>query len=47
MLIILLWLKKLRQILKFQRLKSMIESELLSKTIFLVKVMLKIGQEKY
>ena len=47
MLIILLWLKKLRQILKFQRLKSMIESELLGKTIFLVKVMLKIGQEKY
>ena len=38
MLTILLWLKKL---------KLMIESELLSIIIFLVKVILKIGQERY
>ena len=46
MLIILLWLKKLRPILKLLSLKLMTESELLSMKIFLVKT-LKIGQEKY
>ena len=46
-LITLLWLKKLRQILKLLNLKLMINSELLSIGIFLVKVTLKIGQEKY
>ena len=45
MLIIGLWMKELRQILKFPSLKLMIESELLSIRIFLVvKVTLKIGQ---
>ena len=39
--------EKLRRILKLLNLKLMIESELLSITIFLVKVTLKIGQEKY
>ena len=42
--IILLRLKKLRQILKLLNLKLMIESELLSVTIFLVKVTLKNDQ---
>ena len=45
MLIILPLLKTLKRII--QLLKLMIESELLSITIFLVKVTLKIGQEKY
>ena len=40
-------LKKLRPILKFQSLKLIIELELLSIGIFLVKVTLKIGQEKH
>ena len=39
--------KKMRQILKLLSLKLMIESELLSMRLFLVKVILKIGQEKY
>ena len=47
MLTILLWLKKLRQVLKLLDLKLMTESDLVSITIFLVKVTLKIGQEKY
>ena len=47
MLIILLWVKKLRRILKFLILKLMMESELLSIRIFLVKVTLKIGKERY
>ena len=47
MLIILLWLKKLRQILKLLSLKLMIGSELPSLRTFLVKVTLKTGQEKY
>ena len=47
MLIILLWLKKLRPIVKLPNLKLMIESELLSIRIFLVKVTLKVGQKKY
>ena len=47
MLIILLWVKKLRQILKVLNLKLMIESELLSTRIFLVNVTLKVGWEKY
>ena len=42
---ILIWLKKLRPILKLLSLKLMIESELLSIRIFLVKITLKIGQE--
>ena len=42
--IILLRLKKLRQILKLLNLKLMIESELLSVRIFLVKVTLKNDQ---
>ena len=46
MLIILLWPKKLRSILKLLNLKLMIESELQSIKIFLVKVILKIGPEK-
>ena len=46
MLIILLWLKELRRILKLLNLKLMLESELLSIKIFLAKVTLKIGQEK-
>ena len=40
MLIILLWLKKLRSTLKFQSLKLIIELELLSIKMFLVKVAL-------
>ena len=47
MLVILVWLKKLRPILNIWNLKSMIDSELLIVRIFLVKVTLKIGQEKY
>ena len=47
MLIILLSLKKLKQIIKLLNLKFMIESELPSIRIFLVKVTLKIGREKY
>ena len=47
MLIILLLSKKLGPILKPLSLKLMIELELLSIRIFLVKVILKIGQEKY
>ena len=47
MLIVLLWLKKLRRILKLLSLKLMIWSELLSIKIFLVQFTLKIGQEKY
>ena len=38
--------KKLRSILKLLNLKLTIESELLSVRIFLVKITLKIGQEK-
>ena len=45
MLLILLWLEKLRWILSL--LNLMIESELLSVRIFLLKITLKIGQEKY
>ena len=47
MLVILVWLKKLRPILNIWNLKSMIDSELLIVRIFLVKITLKIGQEKY
>ena len=47
MLNILLWMKSLRQILKLLNLKLIIESELLRITIFLVKVTLKICQEKH
>ena len=47
MLIIMLWLKKLSQTLKLLNLKKMIERELVSRKILLVKVILKIGQEKY
>ena len=47
MLIILLSLKKLRQILKLLNIKLMTDSELLSIRLFLVKVTLKTGQEKY
>ena len=43
----LLWLKKLRHILKLLTLKLLIESKLLSIRILLRKVTLKIGQEKY
>ena len=46
MLIILFQLKILTQMVKILKLKSMIESELLSITIFLVKATLKIGQDK-
>ena len=46
-LIILLWLIKLKRITKLLNSKLMIESELLTIKIFLVKVTLKIGQEKY
>ena len=45
--IILPWLKKLRQIFKLLSLKLMIESELLSIRIFLVNITFKIGHEKY
>ena len=44
--IILFWLKILKQILKFLNLKLMIESIFLSTKISLAKVMPKIGQEK-
>ena len=44
---ILIWLKKLRPILKLLSLKLMTESESLSIRIFLVKITLKIGQEYY
>ena len=47
MLIILLWLKKLSEILKLLNLKSKVESELLSIKTVLVQVLLRIGQEKY
>ena len=47
LLIILLWVKKLKWILKLPNLKLMIESELQSIRIFLVKVTLKIDQKKY
>ena len=46
MLIILLWVKKLRPILKLLSLKLMTELELLIIKILLVKATLKIGQEK-
>ena len=45
--IILLCLKKLKQIIELLNLKLMIELELLSIRILLVKVTLKIGQEKH
>ena len=47
LLIILLWLKKMKPILKLLCLKLMIESELLSIRIFLVQVTLKYFQRKY
>ena len=47
MLSILPLLKNLKPILKLLILKLMIESELLKIIIFLVKILLKIGQEKY
>ena len=47
MLIILAWVEKLNQFIEFLNLKLLIESELLSTPIFLAKVILKIGQEKY
>ena len=47
MLIILFRLKTVSQILKLLNLKIMIESELPSIRIYLVKVILKIGREKY
>ena len=47
MLIILFWLEKMRPILKHLDLKLMTESGLLGIRIFLVKIILKIGQEKY
>ena len=47
MLIILLWLKKLRYILKLRNLKLILDSELSNIRIFLVKVTLKTGGEKY
>ena len=46
MLIILFQLKILTQMVKILKLKLMIESELLSIMIFLVKATLKIGQDK-
>ena len=46
-LITLLCRKKLRQTLKLLSLKILIKLELLSRGTFLVKVTLKIGQEKY
>ena len=46
MLIIVLWLKTLK-VLKVVTLKFLVELELLSMRIHLVKVTLKIGQEKY
>ena len=47
MLIVLFWLKKLRGILSVLSLKWVIELKLLSIKIFSLKVILKIGQEKY
>ena len=47
MLIILAWVEKLNQFIEFLNLKLLIGSELLSTPIFLAKVILKIGQEKY
>ena len=47
MLIVLFWLKKLRGILSILSLKWVTESKLLSIKIFSLKVILKIGQEKY
>ena len=47
MLTFLRWLKKRRRILMLLNLKLMIESQLISIRIFLVKVTLKIGLEKY
>ena len=47
MLIILFYLNKLRQILKHLNLKLVIESRLLSTRIFLAKVTLETGQDKY
>ena len=47
MLIVLFWLKKLRGILSALSLKWVIELKLLSIKIFSLKVILKIGQEKY
>ena len=47
MVITLVRLKKLRRILKLLNLKLMIELKLLSIKIFLVKVTLKVGREKY
>ena len=41
------WLRKLREILTLLNLKEMIKSELLSIKMFLVKVTMKIGREKY
>ena len=47
MLIVIFWLKKLRGILSVLSLKWVIELKLLSIKIFSLKVILKIGQEKY
>ena len=47
MLIVLFWLKKLKGILSVLSLKWVIELKLLSIKIFSLKVILKIGQEKY
>ena len=47
MLIVLLWLKKLRRVLKLLNLKIMSESELPIIRKFLVNVTLRIDQEKY
>ena len=47
MLIILIWLKKLRRILKLLNLNLMTESELQNIRIFLINITMKIGQEKY
>ena len=47
MVIIPVWMKTLRQIRKPLSLKLMIQSELQSITIFLVKITLEIGQSKY
>ena len=41
------WLKNLKPILKVLSLNLIIESELLNIIMFLVKVILRIGQEKY
>ena len=47
MLNILIWIEKLKQIIKFLNLKLIRKSELLSIRIFLVNFTLAIGQEKY